>query len=520
MEGMLSRRYGTLLILCGIIGFQILVSLLRINEPILDARFHWYYDNAFFLLRAKHSNHRPSPQVGSAQANRLKVFGTAAYGYDEQGNPTNLTFYAHHPVLSPMLFRLFTQAFGYHAWVPRSYMLILSLLTTGVLYLLLNALIRVNWLSGLLTLLYTLLPLYFMYMDQWKYETLAVLLCLCCFYFLSKAEKRLFRVLFLACLFLMFHSEWFVYFTAPFPLFYSYVNRRQPGFRYLWGTATVVSLLAMGVNFWILHQMGMDPGAIRNVGLYRMGMGTEAVGLERWLGTQMDYLSTNFGQMNLAFFLMSAIFLAILYRHAANILLWAGFALIFSLVCHVGLFRNHSLIHHYAQWPFGPAYILLLGGILSAESARFFETGLGRGLAIAVGLPLLLFTAQASLQLNGQIRKGSFGSEADLAAISSLEKRLVVFSDGRSGPADWWFGPVIELAQDPIFQGNRRKGSVAAIEEISKLNPETDILVIANTKWAWNSFQQYCATRFGIAGFQVVKKTPSFSFLAFQAASP
>ena len=129
-------RYRLAIFVLPIMLIQLFLSLPRLNEPILDGRLHWYWCNAFFLLKARHSNTPPPPELAGTRRDVLRIFGMANYTYDTHGRPEEIRLYSHHPILTPTLFRLYTRMLGYDNWVPRSFMLILSLLTTWVLFLL------------------------------------------------------------------------------------------------------------------------------------------------------------------------------------------------------------------------------------------------------------------------------------------------------------------------------------------------------------------------------------------------
>lgn len=504
-------------LLGGILGFQIVVSLLRIHEPILDGKKHWYHDNAFFLLKAKHSNYQPPDPGQRRDSDYLKIFGTATYGYDAGGGIGPLTYYSHHPILGPALFRPYARVLGYDPWVPRSFSLIQSLCTTIVLFLFLRTTLRHDWLSALLTFLYALLPLNFMYMDQFNTETMPVLLLLISLYALSKAPgSGKYRTVFLTSLFFMFQTDWNVYFAAPCILFYLFARRGVEGMSGLYLKAGIVSLLAVATNFAVLRQLGFDLDAILSVGTGRISGGMENVGLEDWLFRQLAYLDLNFGLPNLLLYLSAMVYVFVRVRHGTNILLFGSLSFAFAGICWVGIFKNLSLNHHYVQWFFGPAYVLLLGGCLAELPQGAFGTRKGRIVVLAVMLPLLALTAWDSRELNEEIRGTTFGSSSDIDVIRGLHKRLIIFSDGRSGPVDWWFSPVVEMAQDPIFRGAGAKGSVATIEGLSSLNPESDLLVIVNTERAWTSLQRFGWDRLGVTGLRLVKRCPAFSFLAFQ----
>lgn len=514
-------KKGPLLFLGLILCLQCFLSMGRINEPLLDGRVHWYFDNALFLLRARHSNFHPPLGSVANESPFLKMFGTASYGYDDQGRVSRLNLYSHHPVLSPALFRLYAGVFGYANWVPRSFALLLSLLTTVFLFLLLRTFIRDDILSGLLTLLYTLLPLNVMFMDQWKYEIATNLLFVSCFYLLARIpDWRICRPLFLGSVFLLFQAEWITYFAVPCLLLYLYSRRHESPFRDLFSQTLVISCLAVLMNFAILYQLGFDLQEMRSAGESRVMEGIATVGVKNWFLRQVSFLNKNFGETNLALFLMGVTYLCLRRKRSANILIFGSLTLIFSTLCYVGIFMNLSLIHHFLQWSLGPAYVLLLGGILVDLPAGLLERREVRVLTLAVLVPVLIVTALGGYRLDRSIRSSTFGSPSDLEAIRVFRQRLVVFSDGRSGPVDWWFTPVIDLARDPVFQDGRVRGPVRTLDRVASIDAERDLVVVLNTESALNSFRKTLREKFGAGKVRVLGRSRSFSFFQVEKSPP
>ena len=519
MNDRISRKHYRpfILVIC-ILCFQVFFSVTRIDEPFLDGELPWYFGNAYFLLRARHCNYDPDLPIGNKYQNALKVFGRGKYNYDEKGEISNLTFYSHHPLLCPTLFRLYTKVFGYGNWVPRSFMLILSLMTSVVLFVFIRRFLKNDWLSAWLTLLYTILPLNFMYMDQWVNENMANLSLLSCFYFLSKASlSQKYRLVFLLNVFFMFQTEWTVYFAAPLILMYLYSKRKEAGYERLVLITGIISILGIAANFAVLYAHGFDLEQIWRVGEIRIGAGIEDMGIGIWITRQFSFLNMNFEHTNLVLFLVGMIYIFLRKNRQTNMLLFASLLFTFTGICWIGIFKNLSFIHHTAQWPFGLAYILMLAAILADAPQDIFGTRQGKAVVIAIAVPIIFLTAWDTYQFREHIRTSTFGSASDIEAIKTFKKRLVIFSDGRSGPKGWWLTPVIELAQDPIFQGSaKKKSSVVKIERISKLNPETDILVILNNKKAMETFGAYCSKRYGIKVFRLIRKSRSFSFFQFR----
>ncbi|MBN1102787.1 MAG: glycosyltransferase family 39 protein [Deltaproteobacteria bacterium] len=506
-------RYRPAIFLVPILLIQIFLSLPRLNDPNLDGRLHWYWCNAFFLLKAKHSNTPPPPELAGTRADALRFFGMANYAYDAGGKPVDIRLYSHHPILTPTLFRLYTRMFGYDTWVPRSFMLILSLLTTWVLFAFLRAELREDRTCAFLVLLYTLLPLYFMYMDQWKDENMGTLLVLLCFYLLTRAPvSGLYRALFLICFFLVFQAAWMSYYSAPFILLYLYRKRNHRGWERLHVYAAGVLIVSVGLNFAVLYQLGFNWTEIRAIGAGRLSGGLNRIGVSDWALRQWGYLQTNFGDINLALYGMGMGFLLLRRKVSSSLLLFASFTFTASLLCHVGLFRSLSWIHHYVQWSFGPAYVLLLAGIVSDLRKVFPENGAARTIQAAVMITLFVFTAAGSRQFEKSIRSSTFGHVSDLDSIRTLQRRLLVFSDGRSGPVDWWSGPVIDLARDPLFQGRSDIGPIERIETLRDPDPKRDVLVVLNAREALATLPAYLEERFGVTGLRAVRRSHSFTF--------
>jgi len=488
---------------------QIVIAYPRASQPLIDGRLHTDFDTAAFLLRAFHSN-------DGTIADWRKVFGVATYLYDDANRPVALDLYANHGVLSPLLLRLYAKVVGYSEWTTRSYSLLVSLLTTVAVFGLLRAATRRAALGFLLTLLYVLLPLKYMYLDRWKYEGMvelviaATALCL-----VERERRRGFRYGFLAGMFLLFQTDYTAYLPAVLMVVYlfllgGYADDRSLGIR-----AAFVAAGGVAVAFAIQWSLGFDRDAIARALAIRTAGGMDDVSLWDWVIRHVTQAASNLEPWH-AVLMVAALVWGIAVRPGLrDPFVYLGAALVVSTFVYSLVFRNQSYIHHYVLWNYGLAYVLLLGGILGATPA---VQRVGDHVWALVFVPVVALTWITASATEEEYGRAVFGVADDIAVIRTVNRRLVYLDDGASGPSGWWAGPVVQLYTDPVFRHSRVTGA-GNIEAVRELSPDRDLVVARRDRQAVAHVTQYLKDRFGIDGVRVDRSTPTFVFLTFDAAA-
>gem|GEM_PF-5623014 len=499
---------------------QLLISLPRINKPFLEGRAHWTADDAYFTLMAMHS-------LDPAVSDPWKVFGLTRYAYDESGRETGLQHYSHHPVLASTLYRAYAGAAGFEHWVPRSFALLFSMGITVLLFLLLRGVLGSVELSAALTFLYVVLPLNFNYQDAWKHEIVATFVVLLNYCLAMRLDgSRLRRIAFLAAFFLLFQAEWAVYAVGVGLWAYLFSTRPREDRRFLYGLLAV-GVVSMLLNVWILYHLGFSGKVAQSQALYRMNKDMSALTLLGWMKSQWGFLGMNFSRTGMALLAVLVLgWCAGARRFLRTPLAALGGISLFSGLAWITVFRNLSFSHHYHQWYIGLGYVLLLAGTLEAFRSRWIDSRAWR-LRIVLGLLFLMaVSAWESFRLEALIQEGNFAAPEDIAAVQDENSRLIVASDGASGPMQWWIRPPIWLYSDPHYKSLRTgiprseiTGGVVLIEQLKKIDRRTDVVVTLREPQAVSSVAGRLR-RFGVRRLALRRESPAFAFWALETAVP
>ncbi len=504
------------------LALQLGHSLPRWDQPLVDGRLHSVWENARFLLAARHSNTPPAPDVRSAAPAWLRVFGTARYDYRPDGSPERLSFYSHHPLLVPALFRAWTAGFGYAPRAARSFALVFSLATTLLLWSYLGRALRGSSWAGALTLLYALLPLPWQYVDVWKYETPANLVLLAAVATLpGAAASAAARLAFLLSLAALGQADWNLYFALPVLLWPLWRRRAEPASRRLLRAAAGVALASLLLNAALLYALGFDLARIGEQGGYRIGGGLHGVsGLARWAGAQLVYLRTNLGWSGVALGGLGLVALLDPQLRRPNRLLHAALCFGLSGLLWISIFRNLSFIHHFVQWSFATGLVLLLAGLLRNAGERWPAPGARvRGALALLACALLALAALEAARLEARTRAAAFGTRGDIAALETLDcERLWIGSGGESGPPGWWESPVVRAAFDPIWRG--RAGPVCAVRriEFARELAAGDLVAVARADASAAALRALLRARFPELRLRERSRSPSFVFLGVASA--
>jgi hypothetical protein len=488
----------------------------RLDEVFVDGRMHLVWENARFLLRAAHSNTEPEPFARRSAPAWLRVFGTATYAYADDGTPSQLSFYSHHPVLVPALFRAWTRAFGTEPAAARSFALLFGALNALALYGFVHSAARSRALAGACALFYTLLPLPYQYVDVWKYETGANFLLLVALREVARAvDDGVPRASLLACLALLPHSDWNVYFAFPLLLWPLWRARRLPAHARVLRRAAIVLGGSSALNFALLYALGFDLATISAQGAQRMNSGAGGMtGWPGWALQQLAFLRANLGWSGVAIAgVVLALAIARPRLRRANHLFYGALCAAVSGLCWIAVFRNLSWIHPFVQWSFATALVLFVAGVAANGLAALRPLArIGLAAITAVALAATHGEADAS---DRRLRALAFGTPEDVAALWPLQcRRLLIAPQAESGPPHYWHeSPVVVAALDPIW--NRAAGrncSVQSLEAVRELLPG-DVIVAARAGDAAQRVRARVAQRFGGVALAPRALSPSFEFL-------
>ncbi|MCI0441670.1 glycosyltransferase family 39 protein [bacterium] len=478
----------------------------------MDTRLHWYFDNAFFLLMAIHSSDQTIEDP-------RKIFGVSTYEYNEALEPVKIQFYSNHGVLSPTLFLQFAKLVGFKENAPRLFSLLISLLATVFLFFTLRKVLNSNLLAFIFTGLYASMPLQLMYMDQMKYSNLEALLFFAFLFFCSQLNSsRLARILLFVISFLIFHSDYPIFMPtlgiAAYLLIRDEGLKNKHNFR-RWFIFSIVAGIstALVIQWWL----GFDPGKIVNVASIRMGLDQADLTTGKWLQKQWLFLLENFGEIHL--FFMGGCLIWVLSKPSLlkNFWVYSGFLTFASTVLYLALFRNQSFIHHFLQWHLVTGYVLMLIGFAKIYNWGEFLQRNQRFILLVI--PLFVLNFYQDYVLYKECRAPEFAKPQDILEIRGIDKRILYFADGTSGPVDWWNGPGIKLYKDPIFTGKKTPLPIATSENIT-YTPDRDLLAIIDNPKAIQYVSESINQWYPNFTLVPVQRSPSFIFFRLAARVP
>jgi hypothetical protein len=487
----------SLLLIAIILSFQVCISIPRLNVPFLDTRLHWYFDNAMFLLMAVHSNDQTIDDP-------RKIFGVASYEYNHTLEPAKIKFYSNHGVLSPTLFRQFARLVGFKEYTPRIFSLLVSLCASVLLFLTIKKIMNSNGFAFFMTALYLTMPLQSLYMDQMKYSNMEALIFFAFLFSVSHLDEWKFAKITLALsAFFLFHTDYPIFFPA-IAVAINLLARKISSSRIL-----VISMMA-GIASTLLIQwwLGFDSAKITDVASTRIGLDQAGLTTGNWLRKQWLFLSENFGEVQL--FLMGAclLWIAIKPTLLKNFWVFSGFVTFLGTALYLTLFRNQSSIHHFNQWHLATGYVFMLVGLAQIYRWADFLVRKKRFLFL---LPLLFLNFYQSYDLYKKCRAPEFAKPQDIEQIRAIDKRILYFTDGTSGPPDWWNGPGIRLYKDPILNRKKTPFPLPTGENVT-YQMDQDLLAVMNDPkaihYVYGSMKQW----YPDFTLEPVEQTPSFVF--------
>ncbi|HNW91939.1 MAG TPA: hypothetical protein PKM88_03405, partial [bacterium] len=346
-----------------ILLLQAVYALPRLNEPLGDGRQHYHFDTAKFMRHALNSNHAPAGQWEA----RLWT-GTATWTNAGDGTPAAARYYAHHPVLSPALFRCWQRLLGRGLWVPRSFMLLQLLGALALLFLLLDSALQRPWLAALLTAWYAALPLNALFGIQWKYENGLVFWTLLAWWLALRPGRRA-NWLLGPAVFCWLQTEWHAHLLAAVLTLFLWIRRHENESGRRWRTAGLAMLAGAAANALMLAWLRLDQdGSSRSLAMFIDGK-FAGIGWREWLYGQWQFAGYNFTAAGRLLLLIGVPVAAVLLyriraaRHAP--LVWlAGSSLLASAGWMAALARA-AIWHHYYQWLAGLALVAGVASLLA-----------------------------------------------------------------------------------------------------------------------------------------------------------
>jgi len=495
----------SLIILLVVLAVQVGIAMPFFFLPHARGMHHIEYANARYLLLSVHSN-------DDTLADWRKFFGTAKYQYDDTNRPTGISYYSHHGMLKPTLTRLAVQLFGPHEVVVRSLCLLFNLACTALLFAFLVIHLRDPWLCGGIALVYITLPLKFTYVDTWKYESAAELFMLTGLVTVSLAgSNRTMRVLYWVSMALMFHTDYPAYLMAGMILGYLLLTRQNEGNWQLFIEGMAACFVGLVTTAAIQFSLGFGEDILTAI-KGRIGGQLESIPLLQQARIQLIALFKNLGYVGSLIGIVALIYWSV-HRSWKEPVAFAGLAFFSINLAWCLIFRNHVLIHHYAQWFFLPAAALLFA-LGAADLVK--RLGDKKWIVYTALVAMAAFSAFESYIIAADLRP----TERDLAntnAVRSVSEPILVGPDFLSGDQGYWKTVVIDLYTDPIYRDSTDVG-IRFMEGMHDIGPDSGVFAISATEEAAQLLPAYLDQKLNVGRFDVTQlkleaRAPDYLFI-------
>jgi len=503
------QKVISLLSIIVLLGIQAYVCWQNLSYPFVNGQEHFSNNSARYLLLAIHSN---DDQTADAR----KFFGTAKYQYDESNRPQSVSFYAAHGLLKPTVTRITVSLLGPHEWVIRVLCLSFSMACTILLYCLLRTSLVDPVLVFGATLLYVLLPLKFLFVDVWKFESSAELMMLACLFAASQAANSKFaRYGYWAAMALAFHSDYPAFLLVGGILLAFLFTRKRDKHWALFVEGVIASSVGVVSTGFIQWWLGFGDEIIAKLKIRTSGQ-IEHLSWTEQFHQQWEMLLDNLGWYPILALLIGVAYVAAQPRLWKNVAALSGLSFFFINLAWCIIFRNHVHIHGFAQWFFIPATALLVGSML--QDIQNWLRISGWPIGQILGYTLLLF-----VMLAAGLQAIAFRNNAvtlpyeivDMRTIESIDAKLRIVP--HSGDRTYWTNRATELYIDPIYRSSRNVG-VQLVSEEEPIEPSSGVFPVINDPQVLRAFIAYLSTRTGSIEFRsddlvVVAKSPQFVFV-------
>ncbi|MEM7164223.1 MAG: hypothetical protein AAF581_02095 [Planctomycetota bacterium] len=489
------------LVLLGVIALQLCMALPRVPKPFIDGRLHTTYDNAALLHRAIHSNDETISEPA-------KFFGQSRYAY-RQGKPSGVYHNGSHGVLGPTCLRIFIGLFGKSEAAMRSFTLCVSVLSTILLFLLIVTEIPRLRLTAVIMTLYVCFPIKYMYVDVWKYESVAEASMLAVVLALRHIERRAGFVAFLALVFLMFHADFMPYLFAVGLVVHLFLRRKKDGNLWVW--TTLVGFASVAAAYVIQSRvLGYTRERIAEKLASRTGEHTQHLSELGLTSSLVQTATEGVGETPLVLALFLGVALVASREIFRSSTAYFGVVLFSIQTLWTLMFRSHVFVHPYAHWFYAPAVILILAASLKVCGAKEWLNNRMVNVASISILVLLLINFVDTRVLLLRDESSRFGTASDSAALQKVTGRLLTLPDV---PPGWWTSPVQKLYCDPIWRGSAG-ARITPIEKMGKMR-SGDTIAVRNTQAARQQARKF-VEKFGLKANRVMLESTSLVFFAVE----
>jgi hypothetical protein len=177
--------------------------------------------------------------------------------------------------------------------------------------------------------------------------------------------------------------------------------------------------------------------------------------------------------------------------------------------------KNHSHIHHFAQWWFGIACVMAIAGsVLEFRQIPSEMLKKLRFLYVPATVVFVAILGVTGFTSNQSFHSPSFGTIEDIEVIRLLDLPIVVLNDGSSGPVQWWSGPVIRTYTDPIVSSQNK--NVIFADSLSSATLHGKALVLLNSPGIVQGFLSAHRAEPWTQTLSIYVQTESFIFLIAQ----
>ncbi len=436
-----------------ILLIQLIAGLQKIDQPILDTRLHYFYDTANFAAKAE----------DSAQLWWLKGFFWVAYNvYNTPWDIQRTSHYTTHPFLLPILTNHTHKIFGYHPDVNRRLFLIISLMTTILIYASVLKITKKKRISIILSTLFISLPLVYIFQKIVKYEILSLFMVWLTLYMLlvyttTSSKKNLFLLMLVIFFGLwsdrsvyIFYWVWFVWLmviglwnkislTSKIQLKRLILPVIITGIAWLWSTLATMMYLTWENSLSALKKQ------------YQVRSNTDqSISSDVWNKRQRTFIQMNYTHI---LFYISIILISIYLIRFLNkrnksdenwIYLIVTMSSLIAALVYQYYFKNGSYIHNYRMYTFITPLLLVFAQVLDLIKAK--NTIIFASVCSVPGIWLLQYKAYNDFHtMTTQV----IGSTDDINQLTSIKnksfERIVVIPHIQSQLYSWFTWPLFKF---------------------------------------------------------------------------
>lgn len=437
MKRFLHRQQSLWLI--AVLFVQGVLGNIGIGTPFSDGRLHWNWGPPFWLLHARATN-----TVGLFGAR----FGVVSDTVVRDGKAVAAGFYQSHPQLIGPVVALWTRFVGYSEWSARLLALVLTMMTTVLLWLAVRKLFSLR-IANTTVAFWAALPIIAIYGRKIDQELLVTFFLALTVFSFARARQRVgipwlfFFALVGACL-----ADWsgFVFAGCLAIAIFLFGKKHDHRFSIAASAAIVAGALLLFFQLaaqWTVTHAWVDLGT-----LYRFRAVAAAPSVGVWLHRQFFYLSDNFGVLAGAALPVLVWFFVRRKKGGAEqdtLALAILGAIAVGQVCYLVAVPQAAAVHGYFQYYFSVPLALLFAMLSEAVRSRYGAL-LGRACALAI----FLFACTGTIGLWGQVRRMWYGDATDVLLLRQIAvyPEATVRVQALGGPPGWFDNPNIAYYTD------------------------------------------------------------------------